>query len=266
MEEKEDIIFIVVSGILMIILLVMAILLFTIAIRGKRREKSMERKLDNSSNELELLRAVIEAQEIKQERLALNFHNEIGPQITALKLHLSRCYKQSITGELVPEELRNQLTSIDCIMENIQSLSQGLSPQFLVKFGLARALKKWAESITEAEVTFESTLDEERIITKHVSIQLYRLVLDILTNIIRYDSPRLIKVVMYLENELIIEIAHDGQGKSLSELKHLSLTPACEGIKTILSGILILDSKLDTWKDKHLNRIKISTRWTAINR
>lgn len=259
MEEQQHILLIVSSGILGLFSIIITIVLFTVIYRRKLKEQRMVHIIERKNQELKRLREVIEGQEIEQEKLVINLHDEIGPLMTALKLNITRCYKQLIADGLDPEELLHQRTSIDHIMENVRSVSQNLSPLFLLKYGLAKALKKFMDSIKEVEVSFESTLAEECIVPKHVSIQLYKIVLELLKNIIRHDTPRLIKVFMYLDDKLIIEIAHDGKGISLSEMKQLSLKPSCVGLKSIFSGILILDSKLEIWRDPDLNRIKIST-------
>lgn len=264
MQDQENTILIVISAVLFLFSIAMVILLFSVVSKKKSMEQRMTNIIEKKSSELKLLREIVGEQEIAQEKLAFNLHNEIGPSMAVLKLNISRCYKLLLAKTLDPEELHNQRNPIDNIIENLHVISLKLAPLFLLKYGLVKALNKFVDSITEVHVSLESKLADDFNIPKHVSTQLYKMILEILKKSIQQDAPQFIQVLIYWKDLLIVEITHDGNSLSPDEMKRLSRNPSSLGLNSIFTHIVILDSNLEIWRDKNLNHIKISTSWTTL--
>jgi two-component system NarL family sensor kinase len=244
MENKSSIIFIVIAGTIAMIGLVAAIILFVIAYRKRLREKEDEHRLNLMEKEREMLFSVINAQEAEREKIARNIHDEIGPLAGLLKMNMST----KVVTEQV--DLKKEIEITDLLMENIRSASHDLAPSVLRKNGLSESLRFFISNINDCEANFTCNLAVEHPIQhSEKAINIYRIVLELLKNALKYDRPQTIELELNEENNhLFVSIKHDGTGISNDEFRENISKKMGLGLESIQLRTLLLKGEINYFK------------------
>jgi PAS domain S-box-containing protein len=198
--------------------------------RDVSEERRGERELRDSREELRLLAA--RQQEVReQERLGIarELHDEMGQQLTVLKMDLHRARKRLRAGEMVvEEELSRMMGVVDQMARDVRRISSELRPGVLDDLGLVAAME-WQTSQFQArtgiscsmEVGPEEDLDVER----SLSITLFRVLQELLTNVARHAQARSVRASLsHADGKYVLVVADDGKGISVSAAEsHTSL-------------------------------------------
>jgi PAS domain S-box-containing protein len=164
----------------------------------------------------ELLRRLAEAQETERGHISRELHDQLGQELTALKLGLHAIWKRCASAICVPEGLNKMETLVDSLMRDIHRLAWELRPAALDDFGLAIALQRhvaeWSEH-SGVPVDYHSDgMDAPRLPTE-IETALYRMTQEALNNVARHAKARRISVLLERRPDhvsLIVE--DDGQG------------------------------------------------------
>lgn len=244
MDSKVEIILIVIAGSLVIFILVMMIIVFTLTYNRKMMEKDNSLRMTIKNQELELLRNSITVQEDERETIARNLHDEIGPLLTTHKLNINNIIFDLEDGVLTVDQLKAEQKFVDRIIENIRTASYDLTPHFLLKFGLEKALRNFFNKITGVEFVFKPDFNSEEL-SKQVAINMYRLVLELINNIVKHEQVNLINVNLYkLNNNLNLKITHHGKGLTQEEFEALAIQSKGLGLNSIQARVVVLDGEL----------------------
>lgn len=246
MGHEADIILAVLAGSLVMFILVMVIVIFLVVYKRKLIEQEKMYELTIKNKELELLRAVIDTQESEREKIAHNLHDEVGPLVTALKFHLTKHQKALERNELKTSHLKDEGVLIDRIVDNMRTAARDLSPQFLLKHGLVKALTSFLKEIpgvrTEIKVVGNSSVK----LSKRIAINTYRMVLEIINNSLKHGHPTEMDVHLSFSPDLIhLSIAHNGVGISNKEFVEKSDKREGIGLASLRSRAILLNASLD---------------------
>lgn len=189
----------------------------------------------------ELFTAVIQAQESEKQRIAKDLHDQVGPLLSSIKFNISLFDEPNKLTQFKKDN--NKL--IDIAIDNIRTASYDLLPKVLYDFGLVDALEDSCELLSRGskiEVIFscENQLRTELKLTKQIELTIYRIVIEILNNAIKYSKASLIRVQVALLNnycEIIVKDNGIGFNKDLI----LADRNTGMGIKNIFSRIDILN-------------------------
>lgn len=163
----------------------------------------------------ELLVAIDNTQMEERKRIAQDLHDSVGGTLAFAKNKLI-----SIT-ELKPE-LNNDLTdfliSIEDSENQIRQISHNLMPSELVKFGLVSAVKNILDKINSPKLStqlYTHNLTNRIDATKEIHI--YRIIQEIIQNILKHADASLIEVhLLKKQNYLSLMIEDDGVGYNLN--------------------------------------------------
>jgi signal transduction histidine kinase len=243
MENKTSVIFIVIAGTVAMIGLVAAILLFVIAYRRRLREKEDEHRMQLMEKEREMLLSVITAQEAEREKIARNIHDEIGPLAGLLKMNLST---KSATQKV---NLTSEMEVADLLMENLRTASHDLVPSVLRKNGLGESLRFYTANLKQCRVDFQCDLRSEHPFQRSDrALNVYRIALEALKNVMEYDRPDFLKVHLFERRDQIhLLIEHNGKGLSNSEFNALAGKNGL-GLESIQARTLLLKGLIDYQK------------------
>ncbi|MHB8401777.1 MAG: sensor histidine kinase, partial [Bacteroidia bacterium] len=198
---------------------------------------------------------------IEEERsnIAREIHDELGQQITALKMDIAWVlHKQTNAEEAVLAKLQSTLNMIDDFVYSIRRISADLRPAIIDDLGLLATLE-WKcqdfEKRMDIPCKFISKV-KEREFEKHFSINVYRILQETLTNINRHAQAKSVIVsVSENEKELLLEITDDGIGVSQATIlksKHLGIVGMKERA-AMLGGKLTIEGT--TGKGTHTKLI-----------
>lgn len=155
----------------------------------------------------------------EEERLmiAREIHDEVGQVLTSLKMNLSllnrevEATKENINAKSVSEELKSMSGIIDRSVVKIRKLITQLRPEILDKLGLVPAIEWQINEFEEnsgPKCTFATNFEEEEI-DKEISLVIFRVFQEALTNILRHAKADEVNVELLNSQKAISLIVVD---------------------------------------------------------
>ncbi|HSI58139.1 MAG TPA: sensor histidine kinase [Ideonella sp.] len=160
-------------------------------------------ELERSRLELQQLSAsLVEAREEERRRIARELHDELGQQLSALKMEVSSLTSAPHSA-LQAERFKGMLEMIDETVASVRRIAADLRPLMLDDLGLNAAVE-WLARMSSRRMGIQITLrlgEYPEPLPERASIALYRMVQEALTNIARHANA----------SEALIEIRHVGE-------------------------------------------------------
>ena len=181
----------------------------------ERRQAEMELKRSQ-----ELFRSLSEhLQVIREEertRIARKIHDDMGQSLTALKIDLSWLNKRlAANQDSIREKLQSMVTLINETIETVHNVSEDLRPGILDDFGLAAAIEWQAEEFQKRTgIECRTSLPAEEFeLSKEKSTNLFRIVQESLTNVIRHANATNVEINLnQADGILLLEVVDNGKG------------------------------------------------------
>ena len=175
-----------------------------------------EERLKESYEELRTLASHL--QEIREEEravIAREIHDELGQQITGLKMDVSWISKRLQSEEkTIHLKIKSILELLDETVKTIRKIATELRPSILDDLGLIDALQWYSlefEKRYKIPVSFQTAMDELSI-TKNASIGLFRIYQESLTNVARHSGATFVNSRISINNS-VIELTIEDNGK-----------------------------------------------------
>ena len=160
-----------------------------------------------------LQRRLLSAQENERSLVSRELHDEIGQDLTGIKLLLERIPQLSKEQLDVSVDEGRELTA--SLIGKVSDLSANLLPSVLIDFGLAAALESLIErqrNQSGLRIRFENSMKQERF-GSEIELAAYRIVQESLTNISRHASAEQATVRILTNNSTLnISVEDDGVG------------------------------------------------------
>lgn len=155
------------------------------------------------------------AQEEERRRLARELHDDIGQELTALKMRLHLMAEEA-PGDDQAVAFRQLTEEVDRVLQKVRTLSHTLRPAILDDLGLIAALRwlvgRFAEQYSQITFSFSSEV-EDLPLPEATRLTAYRIVQEALTNAVKHAQPQHIWVNLHVQNQkLRLEISDDGVG------------------------------------------------------
>jgi signal transduction histidine kinase len=165
---------------------------------------------------VQLLRRLDEAQETERGRISRQLHDQLGQELTALKLGLQMVRQQ----ESLPTDTRGRVGQLealaDDLMQNIHRLAWELHPAVLDDFGLETALRRYAEEWSHQSgisVDVQSYGMGAQRLPAEIETTLYRVMQEALTNVFRHAKAKRVGILLERRvNHVSLIVEDDGQG------------------------------------------------------
>jgi PAS domain S-box-containing protein len=193
--------------------------IYTGILRDISSRKAAEDALRQSQAELrELSAQVLQAREDEKTRIARELHDELGQQLTALKMDLAWARERLASGHTeVAEKLERMNATLDSTVAATRRISADLRPLMLDDLGLAEAVEWLAEDFSERSgIACELELAEPEAISglgNLTATAIYRMLQESLTNVARHAQAQHVHVELALKgNEVILRVEDDGRG------------------------------------------------------
>ncbi len=212
--------------------------------KNVRQIKSYQKKLKTLNTEITLI------EERERRRIAENLHDSLGQTLSLAYIKLS-----SIVGENTSPHINKVISEtsglLDKAISESRTLTYDLSPPILYELGLIAAFKWKLEQISQKNGIKTKLIGEDLKIKikKEFNIFLYRIVSELLTNIIKHANANLVTLNIYIRKKYYyISVEDDGVGfkKKMNKKASkeggfglLSITERLDSIK----GQLLIDTK-----------------------
>jgi PAS domain S-box-containing protein len=176
----------------------------------------------------ELNRRLYSATEEESRRIGRLVHDELGQQLTGLKMDLRAIEKLLGRAEADPctqalRRTREATALVDDAVRTVQKISEDLRPVVLDQLGLWSALREEVRRFSKrSELRCRLEMpDLEPKISEALSTAVYRIVREALTNIFRHARGTKASVVISIQgSELIVRISDNGRGIDPQQLHH----------------------------------------------
>lgn len=182
--------------------------------------------------------------EKERSRMASDLHDEVGPLLSAIKLRIGSL---DIHGEEDEEEVRKTETQIDTLIKRMREISFDLMPTSLTRKGLAAALNEFIEYCSKSNVLKISFKYVDMQLTQAQSINLYRIVQEIIHNTIKHaEALELLIELKKEKNKIVLATKDNGKGfdyeEKSGEAKGLGLQNLLRRSE-IIGGKMFFESK-----------------------
>ncbi len=193
--------------------------------------KKAEDELKESQKQLRDLAARLDfVREEERKYIAREIHDELGQLLTALKMDVSLLTKKILKylGKTAQIQVRSEIRSIteliDISVSSVRRLASELRSDLLFDLGLKEALEWYLEDFekrTGIICTFSAKLDTKNKINSSVSLALFRICQEALTNILRHSGAAEVNVTLEsADGKTILSVFDNGNGFSKLKLKN----------------------------------------------
>ena len=203
------------------ILIVSATTLLIISLLSYRNYSQKQKLQQLRINELEAEKqltateAVLKGEEQERTRLAKDLHDGLGGLLSGVKFSLSNMKDNLI---ITPDNMavfERSLDMIDASIRELRRVAHNMMPEMLTKFGLDEALKEYCNILNGTgllKVKYQSLGMEARL-DKSLEIIVYRIIQELLNNIIKHASASEAFVQLVRETKRLNVVVEDnGKG------------------------------------------------------
>jgi signal transduction histidine kinase len=194
----------------------------------------------------------VEIQETERRNIARELHDEASQALTSLMVGLRLLEREADSPESVVAQVAELKSRASDILENLHRLAIDLRPASLDHVGLVAALRQYINTFGQQHnqtMQFEVVgLDDKRL-PPAVETNLYRIVQEALTNVVRHTKATHIDVLLERRGEQLITIIEDnGNGfdpQTAGQNGRLGLLGMRERAE-MLGGTLVVESTIGT--------------------
>ena len=218
---------------------------------SKQQSALLEVKIKTIEKEQQItsLQSMINGQETERTRIAKDLHDGLGGLFSTVKMHYSTL--QQDTPQIKSNILyKKTLDLINNASDELRKVAHNMMPEVLMKVGLVEALSDFCNNISSGKllkVTLQ-TFGMEKRLSSSTEIMLYRIIQELVNNIIKhaYATEAIIQINLD-NNRLSLTIEDNGKGFDTKEAE----TKRSMGIATVKSRVDYLNGKLtiDSRKD-----------------
>lgn len=200
--------------------------------------------------EKKVIASMISAEEKERGRIAKELHDGLGPLLSSAKMSLSFINKPETAQKMKDEMMMGVSDVIDESIKSVREISNNLSPNVLINFGLVRAVNNFINKMTlppDMKLSFETNIKKERYKTD-TEIILYRVCCELISNSIKHSRCTQMKLTITNDKKsLFLTFSDNGKGFNYKEVmegdkKGLGLSNIVSRIE-FLGGTLKVDSE-----------------------
>lgn len=178
--------------------------------------KKLEQKLisDGISHQRQLTQATIDGQEAERRAIGKELHDNIGQQLTTIKLLLD--YAKSTPDGETPDMVNMALKAVGDVINDVRAMSRSLIPSTLKDLGLIESINELADTFMRTrvlDIEFQHIEFAEDIIPENQKLSLFRIVQEQLNNIIKHSAAKNVLIKLFSKSdEFVLEIRDNGKG------------------------------------------------------
>ena len=243
------------KNILILLLLILVISAFISLSFYRSRRKAEEKLIMNAQmikQQKEYFNAYINGQEEERKRIASDLHDGLAQNLTTLKLSFSNFKTTDSTFNDILIKYSNQVNSM---INETRMISHNMMPDVLIDLGLVKALKSLINDINTNVVGLQVTLNVANFniaLTNNTEIQLYRIVQELIQNVIKHSKASNCEIVLSNnKSEITLTFSDNGCGFIVNSIK--------EGI-----GLKNIYSRVNSLNGEYLIKSEVSIGTTII--
>lgn len=209
-----------------------------------------EEALAERAQEVERLTAHLQnIREEERSQIALEIHDVLGQQLTALKMDTTWLKKRVAENNSVQQRIEAMLKLVDDTIKTVRRIASDLRPGILDDLGLEAALE-WQGTEFQKNTGLHVKFHSDGCSTepdKKLSINVFRIFQETLTNIARHAKAKQVYTQFSCDqNHIHLVVKDDGKGFNLQEVetrKSLGLISMRERTRLFGGQILVTNNK-----------------------
>ena len=184
---------------------------------AKQQEELQQQRISEWEKDKQLVAvdSLMKGQEEERSRLAKDLHDGLGGLLSGVKFSISNMKDNLIVTPDNMAVFERSLDMIDTSIKELRRVAHNMMPEMLTKFGLDEALKEYCNSINTTKliaIKYQSLGMEARL-DKSVEIIIYRIVQELLNNILKHASATEAFVQLIQDgNRLNVVVEDNGKG------------------------------------------------------
>ena len=192
---------------------------------------------------------LIDSQEHERRRIAAELHDGLGQQILVIKNRAELAKQQSGNPDQLVEQLEEIMQSAVISISDVRSISHGLRPVHLEKFGLTEAIINLCEEVQETSlIDWRYEIDDiDETIPKEKEINFYRVLQEGVKNILKHSNADKASIIIQKkESEIQAALKDDGVGFDTKEklsFGGMGLSGMHERVETLGGTIAVQSEK-----------------------
>ena len=255
----NNITYLVVVGIGVMLLMVVSVLLAVIFSQKKKNQHRLAMEKMREQQQNQLIEAAVRSEEKERHRIAETLHDEVGAILSSAKLHLLGIKEDSLDekDKKLYEKGRELLNDV---IGKVRGISHNLHSNILKEFGLNEAIRHFVSKVTQGTILNATTALDDNYKTENPDddISIYRMVQELVNNILKYANASEFMISSVLEGkELNLVIFHNGDGLSQEQFEELRYQKEGLGLKNIQNRVILLKGTIHFTKGGEGYRINI---------
>jgi PAS domain S-box-containing protein len=198
---------------------------FCAFIRDITERKQAEENINRSYEQMRQLTSHLQViREKERTSIAREIHDELGQQLTGLKIDVSWLSKK-IPEEATEakEKIRHVLELLDDTIKTVRKIASELRPSILDDIGIVEALEwqsKEFERRSGIKTIFTSELEDLQL-PEELSTAFFRIFQESLTNVARHAEATVIRASFQkIKDKLVLTVADNGKGIDLNKMEN----------------------------------------------
>jgi len=176
----------------------------------------------------DVVRRVVEAQELERARLARELHDETGQALTSILLGL-KPLERATSDDEAREAVSALRELVVHTLQDVRRLAVELRPSALDDFGLVPAVERLTDTFREQSglhVELEAQLGAERL-PREAETALYRVIQEAFTNVVKHSGASRVSVLLQRKDASVVAVVEDdGAGFDTARTRDDALGPA----------------------------------------
>jgi PAS domain S-box-containing protein len=196
--------------------------LYTVILRDITARRRADQQLLESNRQLRELSATLQdVREKERTRIARELHDDLGQQLTGLKMELSWLGRQMAErSDKIAAKVESMKQQTETAIKSVRRISTDLRPALLDDLGLCPAIE-WLATDFSAKTGIEVDLDLDEELCAHddtLATALFRITQECLTNVVRHAEATRVRIDLQRDGAaLTLTIADDGKGMAAPE-------------------------------------------------
>ncbi|WP_428656681.1 sensor histidine kinase [Runella sp.] len=232
-SQASEFAYIAIAGTFLVLLLILFIVSFFYIFQKRQLQNRQEKANLHAQYQQEILQSQIEIQNQTLQHISGELHDNLGQLLSVVRFQLNILETQDAS---TPEEIRQVNDVVDKTIHELRGLSKSLDGDFVKNFGLAESLSHELTRIgaTGRYRTDMLTEGETYRLDGQKEIVLFRVVQEILNNILKHAAAKHIKVQLrYQPQMFILLVQDDGKGFDYEAVLERKLENSGAGLRNI---------------------------------
>lgn len=263
-ESPLNIVALVLIGSLGMFIMAFTVILFVVLYQKRVLAQKNQIQAAENRHQKELLNATIQVAELEREKIARNIHDDVGTALNVLRLHLTKLSRNPNDEGLSERVITESMGLLDDSIKNIRGIAKDLMPPTLIKLGFEKGIIELCRQINASgNIRVDQDIDLRHGIhfQQKSEVQLYRIVQEVLNNIIKHSQAKLITVSIRSDaKQMEITISHDGKGITNEMVTRLTEADKGVGLKSIFSRAQLIGASVNYYSSGETDsRVSIIT-------